>query len=163
MPADILPFKVARLRLPKGLYRFLRYTLVGGVTFGIDLSLLALATQLLHIPYPPAVFMAFFIGASLNYVLSRRFVFHGSQRTFWQGYINMVGVAAGIALTTAGLTVALTETLNLNFLLSRILVAGIIGIGNYMFNLYINFRVAGQQAPAEILQLPQTLPIRQRA
>lgn len=36
-------------------------------------------------------------------------------------------------------------TTNEPYLLVRIIIAGIIGAGNYLFNLYLNFKVAGQE------------------
>jgi len=46
------------------------------------------------------------------------------------------------AFVTTALVTALVLYLNLYYLVARILVAGLVGIGNYLFNAHFNFKVA---------------------
>lgn len=124
--------------------RFLKYVAVGGGTFGFDLILMWLFIKLAGMPYPVAIYTAFFIAVSINYLLSRHFVFRGSGRSVEVGYVNMLGAAAVGAFITMSLTVGVVKVTDLEALAARLPVAAMVGIGNYLFNLYINFRVAGR-------------------
>lgn len=124
--------------------RFLRYFVVGASTLSFDLLLIYLATEFLHIPYYVSTFGAFLIAVSINYFISRRHVFRGTERKIHYGYVYFIGVALLGSLITTGLTTLLVTYAHLYYLLARLLVAGIVGIGNYLFNLHINFRVAGK-------------------
>ncbi len=126
------------------LYRFARNTTVGVLTFLFDLALLYVAVSVLGISYLIATPIAFLIGSSCGYVLSRRYVFKGTERSVHVGYVYFVGVALfGAAITTA-LVAVFVSSFALHYLIARTLVAGIVGIGNYLFNLHINFDVAGK-------------------
>lgn len=132
------------MKLPKSLQRFLRYITVGVPTAALDLSFVFLATHYLNVPYGASVFVGYLIGISVNYVLSRRYVFKHSSRKFHHGYLYMVGAAGAGALLTTLLTALLVESLGLFYLTARLLVAGLVGVANYLFNLYVNFKVQGR-------------------
>jgi putative flippase GtrA len=124
--------------------RFLRYAIVGVSTLCFDLVLLYGATEFLHVPYYIATFGSFLIAVSINYFISRAHVFKGTDRAIHHGYAYFIGVAIIGALLTTALVTALVTYVHLYYLLARVLVAGIIGIGNYLFNLHVNFKVAGK-------------------
>lgn len=123
--------------------RFLRYAAVGVSTLALDLSLLYAATSLLGIPYYLSTPGAFLIAVSLNYFISRRFVFRGTERAVHHGYAYFIGAALLGALVTTGAVTLFVTFAHLYYLFARVLVAGFVGIANYLFNLYLNFRVAG--------------------
>jgi putative flippase GtrA len=125
------------------IFRFLKYGAVGGSTFGLDLLLMAGFLKL-GMSYPLATYTAFLIAVSINYTLSRQLVFRGTRRSVEVGYINMVLAAALGAFLTMSLTMGVVKVTDLNALAARLPVAVMIGIGNYLFNLYVNFRVAGR-------------------
>ena len=125
------------------LIRFLRYTLVGGGTFGFDLLLLYVVTEYLGVPYYVATAGAFLVAVSINYFISRRFVFKGTQRSLHGGYLYFITLAlAGAAITTAGVALLVTYV-GLYYMVARVLVAFIVGTINYLSNLFFNFRVVG--------------------
>lgn len=127
----------------KALVRFLRYTLVGGSTFLFDLLLLFVVTTYAGVPYYLATPGAFLIAVSLNYLISRRFVFRGTTRRHRVGYSVFIGIAVlGALLTTLGVTLFVTYA-GLHFLVARVLTALVVGMGNYLFNLFFNFKVVG--------------------
>ncbi len=127
----------------RSLRRFLCYALVGASTLSFDLVLLYIATSLLGFPYYISTPASFLIAVSINYFISRRYVFKGTERAVHHGYAYFIGVALLGAFITTSLVALLVTSLHLYYLLARILVAGIIGIGNYLFNLHLNFKVAG--------------------
>jgi putative flippase GtrA len=125
-----------------GVKRFFRYTAVGGSTFLFDLSLLWVQIEKFHVYYLHAAVSSFLIAVSVNYLLSRRWVFKGSARRLAAGYLYFFKTAVAGALTTGFLMWLFSTTTNGNYLLIRIIIAAIIGIGNYLIHLYLNFRVA---------------------
>jgi putative flippase GtrA len=87
--------------------------------------------------------VAFIIAVSVNYLLSRRLVFKGSLRSVGGGYLNFMIIAgAGLLLVTAGMF-ALTSWLGVHYLVARVAIAVVTGFWNYLMNLYVNFKVAG--------------------
>lgn len=135
-----MPLSVDR----KGLARFLKYTLVGGSTFSFDLFILWGMTELFHIPYYVSTPFAFLIAVSINYFIARRFVFKGTERAVHHGYLYFVGVAGGGAFLVTAAVAFLVQFFGLYYLVARILVACVMGTLNYLFNLHINFKVAGR-------------------
>lgn len=127
----------------QAIVRFLRYTLVGGSTFAFDLLLLYIVTTFLGVPYYLATPGAFLIAVSINYLISRSFVFKRTTRGHTVGYSVFILIAlAGAVVTTLGVTVLVTYA-GLYFMAARILTALIVGMGNYLFNLFFNFKVVG--------------------
>ena len=132
------------LRLAPALQRFGRYALVGVSTFGADLALCLALHHWLQVPYPLAVALGFYAGMSLNYLISRRFVFRGTTRRLWQGYGYFALFALAASLLTSTLTSTLVAGAGLSLVLARVLVAGPVGVLNYLINLRFNFMVQGQ-------------------
>ena len=134
-----------RLHIPsyRSVRRFVRYSGVGVGTFALDLSLLYLLTTYVHVAYYLATPIAFLVGVSINYVLSREIVFKRTERSWHVGYAHFIVIAlCGMILTTSGV-VLLVSYVGLYYLVARVLVAGVVGILNYLANLYWNFKVVG--------------------
>jgi len=126
------------------LVRFFKYSLVGGLTFILDLLLLYLFIDLFHLNYVVASGLAFVIAVSLNYLLSRKYVFKNSQRNLNEGYANFLLIATvGLLAVTGGMYVLVTLH-GIHYAVSRIIVASITGFWNYLMNLFVNFKVAGE-------------------
>jgi putative flippase GtrA len=123
--------------------RFLRYATVGGSTFAFDLVLLWIMTEFLSIPYLVSTALAFMVAVSINYFVSRKYVFKGTSRRIHHGYVYFILIAVGGALAVTGAVALLVTTLAMHYLVARVLVACVVGIGNYLFNLHFNFKVVG--------------------
>jgi putative flippase GtrA len=128
----------------KGLARLLKYSSVGVSTFLFDLLLLYLLIDYAKIFYPVATAMAFGIAVSINYILSRRFVFQGTLRSIHSGYGIFIAIASVGLVAVTGLMMVFVEVLHMNYIPARIIIAGIVGLWNYLMNLYVNFKVAGK-------------------
>jgi putative flippase GtrA len=127
----------------KALFRFLKYSVIGFTTFLLDLLLLYFFTEILQINYLVSTALAFIIAVSINYHYSRKFVFSKTKRGVGQGYYIFLTIA-GLGLLLVVLLMALfVEVLNFNYVLARIIIAGMVGIYNYLINLFFNFKVAG--------------------
>lgn len=124
--------------------RFLKYSTVGFGTFLFDLALLYVLTDVFHIHYLYAAGFAFLVAVSINFLLSRRFVFRGSARSAQVSYLNFILIASiGLAMVVGGMYV-LVSVFSVSYVLARVFVAGLTGIWNYLMNLYVNFKVAGK-------------------
>lgn len=134
------------MTLPPAILRLLRYGAVGGGTFGFDLALMFLL-RACGVSSALAAGLAFLVAVSLNYLISRHVVFHGTERPLGHGYALFIGMAlAGALLTAVGVQALLP--LGLPLLAVRLLVSLPIGLLNYTFNLYVNFAVAGHHKGA---------------
>jgi len=124
--------------------RFLKYASVGFSTFALDLALLYSLVEFFSVEHILAAGLAFSLAVSINYVLSRRYVFKGTLREVKTGYVNFIGIAsAGLLMVTSGMYV-MTYVLSYDYLVARIIVAIVTGFWNYLMNLYVNFKVAGK-------------------
>lgn len=123
--------------------RFLKYATVGGSTFAFDLVLLWIMTEVFLVPYLVSTALAFMIAVSINYFISRKYVFKGTNRKIHHGYVYFILVAVGGALAVTGAVALLVTTFAMHYLVARVLVACVVGIGNYLFNLHFNFKVVG--------------------
>ena len=115
---------------------------IGISTFSLDLVLLFVFIDFFHIHYLISAGAAFVIAMSINYAISRHYVFPGSKRSTSLGYLLFLLIGgAGLILVTF-LMYVYVDVLHLHYLVSRILTAGVVGWWNYLMNLYVNFKVA---------------------
>jgi len=128
----------------QGVLRFAKYSVVGVTTFLLDLFVLFLLTDFLLVNYILASGIAFLIAVTLNYAISRKYIFKGTVRGVKQGYFNfLIIVLVGLLVVTFGMYFLVTM-LGFNYLVSRFCIAAITGLWNYLMNLFVNFKVAGK-------------------
>lgn len=130
--------------MKRALTRFFKYSLVGGSTFALDLTLLFLLIVFLDVHYILSAGVAFGIAVSINYFISRHFVFRGTPRKVSSGYLIFFIIAIAGSGTIMGLMFLFVDVFHLHYLASRICIAALVGICNYLMNLYVNFKMAGQ-------------------
>jgi putative flippase GtrA len=127
----------------KSITRFLKYTVVGTSTFAVDLLLLYVLIDGFKMNYLVGAGLSFIFAISINYFLSRRFVFKGTQRGVGSGYVNFIAVAlAGLLIVIGGMYV-LVAVAGVGYVLSRFIIAGLTGFWNYLLNLFVTFKVVG--------------------
>jgi hypothetical protein len=127
----------------KTLTRFLKYFFIGSSTFILDLSILYILTDIFLINYLTSTAIAFIIAISINYYFSKNFVFTKTARKTDRGYYYFLVIAGTGLIFVMILMKFFVEILLLNYLLSRTIVSGIVGMWNYLINLYFNFKVNG--------------------
>ncbi len=126
------------------LIRFTKYGIVGSATFALDLCLLYILVDWFGLSYVLAAAVSFLFAVSINYVISRRFVFKQTLREVGEGYVHFILIAlTGLLIVTGGMYL-LVETFSVGYLMARLLVAVVTGFWNYLMNLYVNFKVAGK-------------------
>ncbi|HEX4799088.1 MAG TPA: GtrA family protein [Candidatus Paceibacterota bacterium] len=121
--------------------RGIKYSAGGISTFGLDLLLVYILTHYTPIPVSGALILGFLCGISINYLISYFWVFRGTTQTLARGYVYFlsIGICAGIAISYS--TLFITQHTSLSILESRVCVASVIGIGNFLSNALINFKM----------------------
>lgn len=121
--------------------QFLRYSSASSVTFLLDLALLWILIDFVHIQYLIAAAVSFSVATPLNYVFSRSWAFKGTGRHPATGSLYFLMIA-GIGLILVVTLMALcVEILHFNYLVSRILVAGFVGLWNFLMNKCVNLKI----------------------
>lgn len=123
------------------LIRFTQYSGIGITTFGVDVLLLYVFVEYAEMYYLFATALAFVIAVTLNYYASRHFVFAGTKTSFWAGYVSFIGISLTGMLAMLGLMYVAVSLLGIHYLISRILVAALVGIWNYTMNVFLTFKM----------------------
>jgi putative flippase GtrA len=130
--------------MDKATVRFLKYFVVGFSTFLFDLLLLYILTDIVLVNYVLSAGVAFLIAVSVNYYFSRIFVFTQTERRFVSGYYWFIGIAGVGVLMVMSLMFLFVAIFGWPYLISRVLIASVVGVWNYLMNLFFNFNVAGK-------------------
>jgi len=113
-------------RSEHGFIQLIRYGIVVVVTFPIDIGLLYVFTEFVHIYYVLSAIMSFTLAMIVNYLLSVAWVFTDNKRSllFNTTVFALIGFV-GLGLT-AGLVWLFTEVIHLQYLLSKLAAAVIV-------------------------------------
>jgi len=125
----------------KGIKRYITYLFVGFPTFLLDIWLLFLLTDILHIHAVYSAGIAFLIVDSVNYVMCRIFVFPESTRPHHETYIRFIIIALVGVLLIMGLMYLCIDVFHFHYIISRCIIGIISGYFGYIMNLYLNFRL----------------------
>jgi putative flippase GtrA len=136
--------------------RFARNAAISLPTFLFDLGLLFLLVRRAHLDYLVATLVSFLVANGLSYFLARRLVFAGTTRGLSAGLVYFLAIAALSALAVTLMMWLSVSVLHFDVIPSRIGAASIVGVGGYLLNLMLNFRVAHTQAPPPRLGLQRT-------
>ena len=136
--------------------RFARNVAISLPTFLFDLGLLFLLVRRTHLDYLVATVVAFLVANGLSYFLARRLVFAGTKRGLSAGLLYFLAIAVLSAFAVAVLMWLSVSVFHFEVILSRIGAASIVGVGGYLLNLMLNFRVARTQGAPPRLGLQRT-------
>jgi putative flippase GtrA len=118
-----------------------RYTVVGGLAFGVDFSILYLLTDFGGVHYLVSAAIAFCGGLLVNYALSRAWVFE--RRSLNNNCLEFTVFAAigliGLAMNEAGMWL-LTDILGLHYLSGKLFTTGFVFVWNFFARKYSLFR-----------------------
>jgi putative flippase GtrA len=121
--------------------QFARYVVVGSIAFVVDFLTLYALTDWLYVYYLTSAAIAFIVGLTCNYMLSRVWVF---DRRTMQNTCFEFTVFAAIGLIGLGLTEAamwfLIEILHVYYLLAKIGTAALVFLWNFSARRYALFR-----------------------
>lgn len=124
------------------LIQLFRYTFVGGTAFIVDLGLLYLLTEYLHIHYIISASLSFIAGLLVNYIISTHWVFDRkssivTNKSFEFLLFSLIGII-GLALNDSLIWV-LTEFCSLYYILSKIVTAILVYLWNFFARKYFIF------------------------
>ena len=117
-----------------------RNTVASVATFAVDIALLGLLVEVLGLVYLPAAAIAFLLAMTVQYALSRVWVFRRSDRGMATGYFYFL-VNAGIGLvTTLAMLFALVELAGLFYIVARVIASVVSGLVMFLLNAVYNFK-----------------------
>jgi putative flippase GtrA len=117
-----------------------RSTIVSIATFVLDLAILSATVELLGMPYIPAAAGAFLLAITINYCVSRRWVFQHSDRGLTAGFIYFLVNAAIGLLATMAVFVLLLEVAGLFYIVARVIASAVAGLIVFALNAIWNFK-----------------------
>ena len=120
--------------------QFVRYTLYGSGAAIVDISILWTSVEIFGIHYIIATVVAFVAATILNYVVFRRFVFDGTKRNLYSGYLYFLSFATIGMVITVSCMVFFIEVIHLGIISSRVTTAIIVGFWNFSMNYFLNFK-----------------------
>lgn len=113
--------------------QMIRFSIVGGLSTGVDFLLLTLLTEFMGIPYYISNIFSFFISLFVNYFLSMRYVF-----TKRNNYSQIKKFISFFALSVVGLIinqvilVLLTQFGDMYYIYSKVIATVIVMIWNFI-------------------------------
>jgi putative flippase GtrA len=121
--------------------QFLRYTVVGGLAFVIDFDSLFLLTEYGHVYYLVSAAIAFLLGLTFNYTLSRMWVFdHRAINNTALEFGIFAGIGLiGLALNESGMWI-LKEVAGFHYLVAKIGTTAVVFLWNFFARKYSLFR-----------------------
>jgi putative flippase GtrA len=130
---------VDRLWSRKAAAMLARNTVVSCFTFVFGLVMLS-ALVVLGLSKLVAAGLSFVAANTLHYVLSRSWIFSGTQRGLKAGYVFFVSNAAVGLFVTMALYAAFLRFTPINYIAARIIVSVFAGLAMFLLNAVFNFR-----------------------
>jgi putative flippase GtrA len=119
---------------------FGRNTVASFFIFGLDVGLLWLLVEQAGMSHLPAAAGSFLVAMSLQYLLSRVWVFKESERGLAKGYLYfLINAGIGLVVTLAAFAFLL-ELAGLHYLVARIIASVVAGLLVFALNATLNFR-----------------------
>lgn len=111
-------------------HRLGKYLVAGLVGFGCELTLFGYLTKQLDIHHIIALVISFYLGVTIHYNLSCRFVFNDRTKNMCEhrSRANFLAVSGVSLLASAGLMIIFVDWIQLDPVTSRVLTAAIVGI-----------------------------------
>ncbi|MCP9610545.1 GtrA family protein [Coprobacter tertius] len=114
-----------------------RYTIVGGISFGVDVGLLYILTDFLHLFYILSATISFIVGLWINYYLSSLWVFEDSKFTNKKIEFLLYALIGFIGLGFNNLFLwVFTHFLHIYYLWSKVLAAILVYMWNFLARKY---------------------------
>jgi putative flippase GtrA len=124
----------------KGAALFGRNTVASIVCFGIDVAILWVLVEFAGFTYLPGATVAFLIAMSIQYLISRVWVFRGTKQGVAKGYVWFL-VNAGIGLViTLAVFAAFIWWVGVHYLIARLIASALAGIAVFFLNALFNFK-----------------------
>ena len=122
-------------------YQLIRYVFVGGLAFVVDYGLLYILTEYAGLHYLLSATCSFLAGLIVNYLISTTWVFNQSKlKNKWMEFtiFGLIGVV-GLGLNNLFLYL-LTDKTGVHYMISKIVVAAIVMLWNFIARRIILFK-----------------------
>ncbi|MFN3944735.1 MAG: GtrA family protein [Allosphingosinicella sp.] len=124
----------------RGAKLFGRNTVASIVAFTIDIALLFAFVEWVGLSYLVGATVAFLIAMTVQYVISRIWVFSHSDQGLVKGYVLfLLNAGVGLVITLAAFA-ALLWWAGLHYLIARLIASAIAGIAVFFLNAVFNFK-----------------------
>lgn len=120
---------------------FARYALTSSFTAIIDYIILVSLVEFFSVYYLISATIAFIISHIINYFISRKWCFKGTQTHIIKGYFRFVTVGTISIVMTLTLLGIFVEQLHIRYFLARIIIYFITGIINFILNHFYTFKM----------------------
>jgi putative flippase GtrA len=123
------------------LIQFFRYLFVGGTAFLIDYLLLIFLTDNIKVHYLVSAVISFIIGLTVNYSLSKLWIFNNNMQernVFLEIFVFLITGLIGLLFNELILWI-FTEKIMISYKLSKLISAFIILLWNFLSRKYILF------------------------
>lgn len=124
------------------LLQFFRYAFVGGVATLADWGSLYAFTEWGHLHYMASGVIAFVIGLTVNYLLSKKFVFSGEKNKHSSSTEFAVYAIIGVIglIMTEIIMYVLTEKLKFYFMIPKIIATVVVFVWNFAARKIVLYR-----------------------
>jgi len=121
--------------------QFLRYIIVGGVSFVVDYGLLYLLTEYAGIHYILSATLSFIAGLIVNYVISINWIFRHSKLSNKTVEFTIYGIIGVVGLLFNNLLLFLfTDIFQFHYMISKLIAAAIVLFWNFVGRKVILFK-----------------------
>ena len=126
-----------------------KWVFSGGFAVCVDILILYILVETVHVYYLFAAIIAFLTSATVNYTISTFAIFRNAQHSKKRSYITFMTISlGGLAALTLGMFI-LVDLFNVHYLVSRIFLAGTLGVSSFFLHKYFSFKDVGEPLPNE--------------
>lgn len=124
------------------LLQFFRYAFVGAWATLADWGVLFLLTEGAKVHYLVSAVVAFVMGLTVNFLLSKKFVFSGEKKAHSSSTEFLVYAIIGVIglLLTEGIMFVLTDILKLYFMIPKIIATAVVFVWNFVARKLVLYR-----------------------
>ena len=120
---------------------FTRYIIASSVTALIDFIIFISLIEVFKIYYLHSAIIAFIVGNSINYMVSKYWCFNGTEISLTNGYIKFIIVGINGIIITIGLLAISVELLQIRYFVARIIIYFITGTISFLLNYFFTFEM----------------------
>ncbi len=117
-----------------------KYATTGSTGFGIDILAFTVLMNSVGMHYLAATILGFFIGSSVHFLLSKKFVFKGAKRPTRDSYVLFLAVAGASVSAISTLMYLAVGVLGTPPLFARVGVGASVGFVAYLLHKHYSFR-----------------------
>ncbi|MBV9159840.1 MAG: GtrA family protein [Candidatus Kaiserbacteria bacterium] len=135
--------------------RFVRYNVVNVITFALDLAIIFILTQFLHVFYLISVVIGFICEVVTMFLINRKWTFGKDVALTRMGYTALVASVSLIIITT--ITYVGVHFFDLYYLLARLFAGAFAALWSYFGDSHFTFNVPPLSSSAPEIETNRAL------